>query len=406
MQINAPVISVSEINNRIKTVVESDLMLGSFLIGGEISNFTLHRASGHMYFSLKDEKTSIKAVMFSGSAKYLDFTPANGMKVIALGKIGVFERDGIYQVYVSAMQPDGSGALAEAFEQLKKKLEKMGYFDPSHKKKIPAYPKNIGVITSPTGAAVRDIFNILERRWPVASVYFENATVQGPGAPATLISALKKLDESQKCDVIIIGRGGGSAEDLWCFNDEMLARAIYECTTPVISGVGHETDFTVCDFVSDLRAPTPSAAAELATPDINSELMTAAALTNRLYSSFSSYLEYQKKLLASVTAGRSFTSPGKFFESERARIETLNLKLGALSSSYLSAQKTRLRSASAGLEAMNPLSVLLRGYGAVKKDNKIAVSVKSFAPGDDIEIFLSDGSLSCTVESITEKSNE
>ena len=259
------ILTVSQINFYIQSIVDNDPRLKSVFVCGELSNFTRHYKSGHLYFSLKDDKSLIKAVMFSSAASRLRFAPSDGMKVIVRGRISVYEPSGQYQLYVEDMQPDGAGALALAYEQLKSKLEKEGLFDSRHKKPIPQFPKKVGVITSPTGAARRDIENIISRRYPCAEIILYPVTVQGDTAPAQLVNAVEYMDG--KSDVVIIGRGGGSAEDLWAFNDERLARTIYDCNTPVISAVGHETDFTICDFVSDLRAPTPSAAAELAVPD-------------------------------------------------------------------------------------------------------------------------------------------
>lgn len=261
------VLSVSQLNFYIKSIIENDARLNFVFVTGEISNLTDHYRSGHIYLSIKDEKSVIRAVMFAGNARNLKFRPTDGMKVICRGRVAVYEPTGQYQLYIEDMQPDGIGALSLAYEQLKKSLAEKGLFAPEHKKKIPPFPNSIGVITSPTGAAVQDIRNILSRRFPSADIIMCPVLVQGENAPAQLIDAVQKLDKYNACDVIIIGRGGGSIEDLWAFNDENLAYAIYNCKIPVISAVGHETDFTICDFVSDLRAPTPSAAAELAVPD-------------------------------------------------------------------------------------------------------------------------------------------
>ena len=258
--------TVSELNGYIKNLFDSDRTLSAVSVKGEISNFTRH-SSGHLYFSIKDKGSVIRAVMFRAAAQKLVFAPENELMVIVTGRIGAFVRDGQYQIYVETMQPDGKGSLALAFEQLKKKLASEGLFDQSKKKPIPKIPKRIGVITSPTGAAVRDVINVVTRRFPYAEILIYPALVQGAGSAASLIGAVEYFDKTASCDVLIIGRGGGSIEELWSFNDEGLARAIYNCRIPIISAVGHETDFTICDFVADLRAPTPSAAAELAAPD-------------------------------------------------------------------------------------------------------------------------------------------
>jgi len=260
-------LTVEQLNTYIKDYLNTSPLLQKVYVKGEISNVRVYGGSGHIYFTLKDENSAIPATMFGGASK-LKFKPENGMKVLCLGRVAVFVRDGQYRLYAEEMEPDGIGSLYIAFEQLKKKLEAQGLFSPAHKKKIPKIPFSVGIITAPGGAAVRDMINVSHRRFPAAKLYLYPSLVQGPNAPAQLISALKNLDESGICDVIIIGRGGGSAEDLWCFNDENLARAVYDCKTPIISAVGHETDFTICDFVADLRAPTPSAAAELAVPDV------------------------------------------------------------------------------------------------------------------------------------------
>ena len=262
------VLSVSQLNFYLKSLIENDPRLGMVIVSGEISNLTDHYSSGHIYLSLKDSRSVLRAVMFAGNARRLRFRPQNGMKVLCRGRVAVYEPSGQYQLYIEDMQPDGVGALALAYEQLKKKLEAEGLFDASRKKRLPRFPKTVGVITSPTGAAVQDIRNILYRRFPAVNMMLAPVLVQGEGAPAQLINALRQLDAQGQCDVLIIGRGGGSVEDLWAFNDEALARTIAACRTPVISAVGHETDFTICDFVADLRAPTPSAAAELAVPDV------------------------------------------------------------------------------------------------------------------------------------------
>lgn len=371
--------------------------LQSVFVSGEISNFSNHYKTGHLYFSLKDDSAAIKAVMFARQAAHLRFRPENGMKVIVRGRITAFERDGIYQIYVDDMIPDGAGALSVAFEQLKKKLENEGLFDKAHKKAIPSFPLRVGVITSPTGAAVQDIFNVLGRRFPKAQVIFKGVSVQGPSAPAEMIEALEEFGRKNCADVIIIGRGGGSAEDLWCFNDEMLARAIYDCPIPVISAVGHETDFTICDFVSDLRAPTPSAAAELAVPDIVSLTMNTASLTDRLYRSVNSYISTEKRKLTMLLEARSFTDPGKFFESEKRLLERYSSSLQAIAERRLMQEKNILASNTASLEKLNPLSVLLRGYSLVSIEDRIIESVDKIKVNDTIQVTMSDGVASCQV---------
>ena len=392
-----PSFSVSEINSYIKRKFDTDMVLQNVVVSGEISNFSHHYKTGHLYFSLKDDTAAIKAVMFSRQAARLRFTPENGMKVVVTGRVAVFERDGVYQIYVDSMEPDGAGALAVAFEQLKKRLAAQGLFDPAHKKPIPTFPKRLGVITSPTGAAVQDIFNVTGRRFPIADIVFCPVTVQGPAAPADMIDALERLQRLGGIDVIILGRGGGSMEDLWCFNDELLARAIYDCPIPVISAVGHETDFTICDFVSDLRAPTPSAAAELAVPDLNSLLMECASFSDRLYGAYRRRLDAERGRLQMLLSARNFTDPGHFFDSEKQAAALLTQRLLAAGERYLNGQKMLLSRNITALESLNPLSVLLRGYAAVSAGDRILVSVKDVAVDQRIDITMADGVLNCRV---------
>lgn len=394
---NMPVIGVGELNSYIKTMFDSELMMRSLFVGGEISNLSVHAGTGHIYFSLKDEKSSIKAVMFSADASKLAFRPENGMHVTALGRVSVFERDGVYQLYVKRMQPDGAGALAVAFEQLKKKLSAEGLFDPSRKKPIPRYPKKIGVITSPTGAAVRDIFSIIERRYPFCTVVFCPVTVQGNAAAAEMIAALQEFGQKKCADVIIIGRGGGSAEDLWCFNDEMLARAVAACPVPVISGVGHETDFTICDFVSDVRAATPSAAAELATPDGDAMKMETASLTERLYGAVQSKILAEKRTLETVFARWNFFEPSAFFADRRTLLGELESQLSVSCEKILHDKKLNFSQTAARLDSLNPLSVLTRGFAAVSINGAIADSVSALSVGDRAKIRFADGTVEAEI---------
>ncbi|MBR3767104.1 MAG: exodeoxyribonuclease VII large subunit [Clostridia bacterium] len=394
---NIPTFTVSQANRYIKSLFDSDLGMQSIFISGEISNFSNHYKTGHLYFSLKDDSASIKAVMFARQASKIRFTPENGMKVIVNGRISVFERDGVYQIYVENMQPDGAGALAVAFEQLKKRLEAEGLFSPEHKKPIPSFPKRVGVITSPTGAAVRDIFNVLGRRFPKAEVVFKGVSVQGASAPSEMIEAIEGFTRKNCADVIIIGRGGGSTEDLWCFNDELLARAVYNCPIPIISAVGHETDFTICDFVSDMRAPTPSAAAELAVPDMNTLMMNTASLTDRLYGAITNYIASEKRRLLMLLEKRSFTDPGKFFKSEYEMLNKNTVRLKAAADRILYKEKNSLTEAVSALQRLNPLSVLLRGYSLVSLDGRIVESVEKIKKDDILQISMSDGNVSCLV---------
>ena len=324
---NLPVITVSQLNLYVKKMFDSDLTFASVILSGEISNLSPHYRSGHIYFSLKDDTSSVKAVMFAREAARLRFQPENGMKVLAIGRVSVFERDGVYQLYVKELQPDGAGALAVAFEQLKKRLEAKGLIDPAHKRPLPTFPRKIGVITSPTGAALQDILNIIGRRFPLCEVVVAGVTVQGNAAASEIIEAIGAFNRSKGADVLIVGRGGGSAEDLWCFNDERLAYAIYNSAIPVISAVGHETDFTIADFVSDVRAPTPSAAAELATPDIAELTYRLDALERALISASLRGVNERRTALEALLARRSFTDAVRFFEADRRRLSELTQTL-------------------------------------------------------------------------------
>lgn len=397
-QIQKPrVLSVSQINFYIKSIIENDGSLQFVLVTGEISNLTVHQRSGHIYLSLKDRNSVISAVMFAGNARRLKFRLENGMKVICRGRISVYEPSGRYQLYIEDMQPDGVGALALAFEQLKSDLEKKGLFDPAHKKPLPKFPKTIGVITSPTGAAVQDITNIIRRRFPSADIVLAPVLVQGESAPEQLVRAVNKFSASKIADVVIIGRGGGSAEDLWAFNDEQLAYAVYNCETPIISGVGHETDFTVCDFVADVRASTPSAAAELAVPD-RQELMSyyfkqkqyISAMLDRKIKTAQLRLENQQRRM-------SASSPKLKAEQLEKQLSAKSEKLTRFMNIYISDKENKLIAAKGKLDGLNPLNVLNRGYAIAEKDEKIITSSKQLKNGDDFTVILSDGKINAKV---------
>ena len=397
---NDSVMTVSDLNNFIKNMFDSNRLLASVHVKGEISNFVNHR-SGHFYFSLKDQDGQIKAVMFRSSAMKLKFMPENGMKVTVYGSVTVYPRDGVYQMYVASMQPDGIGALYLAYEQMKARLEAEGLFSPDCKKPIPQYPRAIGVVTSPTGAAIRDIINVLGRRYPLATVYIYPALVQGEGAARTLIEGIDYFDRSKLVDTVIIGRGGGSIEDLWEFNSEALARRIFDCSVPVISAVGHETDFTICDFVADMRAPTPSAAAELAVPDIR-ELMTATSLLeDRSDRALLRATERARERLASACSSDVIRD---FASLISARVEDVSSLLNDATNSYKSimAEKKMSFVAAVGkLDGLNPLSVISRGYSVAQKDGKALSGVADAEVGDTITVRLLDGSLSAEVKSKT-----
>ena len=396
---NVVTFTVSELNGYIKSVFENNRTLSSVTVKGEISNFTAHR-SGHLYFSLKDAEGQIRAVMFRSSASRLKFMPESGMRVIVHGAVTVYPRDGSYQIYVSSMQPDGIGALYLAYEQLKEKLFAEGLFDATHKLPIPKIPEKIGVITSPTGAAVRDIINVTGRRFPLADLYIYPSLVQGDGAEDNLIRAIDYFDKSRLVDVVIIGRGGGSIEDLWAFNSERLARRIFEATVPVISAVGHETDFTICDFVSDLRAPTPSAAAELAVPDIREINLRIDDLADRCVLSLERSLERAKERL--IRASKSYV-----FESPESLTEAYRLKINDLKSSAVDALNSVIRGASEKLSinaeklsVLSPLAVLSRGYSITEHNGKNLKRAQEVKAGDELSIRLNDGSLSAKVTSV------
>lgn len=397
-QIQKPrVLSVSQINFYIKSIIENDGSLQFVLVTGEISNLTVHQRSGHIYLSLKDSNSVISAVMFAGNARRLKFRLENGMKVICRGRISVYEPSGRYQLYIEDMQPDGVGALTLAFEQLKKSLAQKGLFDNAHKKPLPKFPKTIGVITSPTGAAVQDITNIIRRRFPSADIVLAPVLVQGESAPEQLVRAVNKFSASKIADVIIIGRGGGSAEDLWAFNDEQLAYAVYNCETPIISGVGHETDFTVCDFVADVRASTPSAAAELAVPD-RQELMSyyfkqkqyISAMLDRKIKTAQLRLENQQRRM-------SASSPKLKAEQLEKQLSAKSEKLTRFMNVYISNKENKLIAAKGKLDGLNPLNVLNRGYAIAEKDEKIITSSKQLKDGDDFTVILSDGKINAKV---------
>lgn len=397
-QIQKPrVLSVSQINFYIKSIIENDGSLQFVLVTGEISNLTVHQRSGHIYLSLKDSNSVISAVMFAGNARRLRFRLENGMKVICRGRISVYEPSGRYQLYIEDMQPDGVGALTLAFEQLKKSLAQKGLFDNAHKKPLPKFPKTIGVITSPTGAAVQDITNIIRRRFPSADIVLAPVLVQGESAPEQLVRAVNKFSASKIADVIIIGRGGGSAEDLWAFNDEQLAYAVYNCETPIISGVGHETDFTICDFVADVRASTPSAAAELAVPD-RQELMSyyfkqkqyISAMLDRKIKTAQLRLENQQRRM-------SASSPKLKAEQLEKQLSAKSEKLTRFMNIYISNKENKLIAAKGKLDGLNPLNVLNRGYAIAEKDEKIITSSKQLKNGDDFTVILSDGKINAKV---------
>lgn len=400
---NTLVLSVSQLNRYIKMNFDADENLANIFISGEISNFTNHYRTGHLYFTLKDDSAAVRAVMFNSSAKRLKFMPEDGMKVIARGRVSVYEASGQYQLYVDDMQPDGVGALNLAYEQLKEKLQKEGLFSELHKKPLPPYPEKVGVITSPTGAAVRDIINVLGRRFPYAEIVFCPVLVQGEGAHLQLTDAVNMFNSERAADVIIIGRGGGSIEDLWEFNDEGLARAVYNSDIPVISAVGHETDFTICDFVADMRAPTPSAAAELAVPDVNELQYALSALNNRMFLNVSSGIADRRSRLEYLTSKGALKSPDEMLLNRSQRLDTAFSKMLSSYENRIGGKKVEFISAATALSKLDPMSVLMRGFAFVSdKNGKNVYSSQALAKGDKINVRFHDGSAVCEVKEITQ----
>ena len=392
------VLTVSQLNKYVKSLLESDGKLKYIYLKGEISNLTIHY-TGHIYFSLKDEnQCTIKAVMFANKASYLKFTPKSGMKVILRGSVTLYEKTGSYQINADEMYPDGAGALNLAYEQLKAKLQNEGLFDISHKKPLPKFPEKIGVITSPTGAAVQDIFRILGRRYPIGEIIMCPVLVQGENAAVDLTNAVKKFNTLQCADVIIIGRGGGSIEDLWAFNDETLARAVYECEIPIVSAVGHETDFTICDFAADVRASTPSAAAELVSSVTNENMLSDIHnFMNDIYYSMQRRIHNEYQRYERAANARAFKNPHDIIKNRQMKLDVLHEKLKGSYSKKLSAEKERFAELAAKLDTLSPLKILSRGYSVTKKDGHIINSVLQVNPNDKIEVVLSDGSMECTV---------
>ncbi len=393
LPVEPKILTVSQLNFYVKSILDSDQRLNYVFLCGEISNLTDHYRSGHIYLSLKDNKSVIRAVMFAGNARNLKFKPMEGMKVICRGRVTLYEATGQYQYYIEDMQPDGIGALYQAYEQLKEKLQSKGLFDQSHKKPIPYCPKTIGVITSPTGAAVQDIKNILTRRFPSVNIVLCPVLVQGDNAVPQLIDAVNKLNEYDLCDTIIIGRGGGSIEDLWAFNDENLAYAIYNSHIPVISAVGHETDFTICDFVSDLRAPTPSAGAELAVPDRNEILQNLDAQRQYLSSLMDKRLIENNNIVSEMTTKLLSLSPDDKIAKLYNDLDFLSQKYENISNRIFQNTANKIELLATKLESLNPVSILKRGYSVVTNNDKTVTSVKDVKNGDTLAINVTDGKI-------------
>ena len=392
-------VSVTQLTQYIKLLLDRDEILSQVCVRGELSNYKAH-SSGHQYFTLKDEGAVISCVMFRADAMRMRFRPESGMKVILYGRVSLFPKSGQYQIYVTAMQPDGVGALAVAFEQLKTRLHEEGLFDTAHKKPLPSYPKRIALVTSPTGAAVRDMIRILGRRWPMAEVVVCPVRVQGDGAAEEIAAMLSYVDRHKLADVIITGRGGGSLEDLWAFNEEIVARAIWRCDTPVISAVGHEPDVTISDFAADLRAATPSNAAELAVPDGEVLLRFLRQLNGRMEQAESQKLSHLRQRLDRLAQSRVMTRPDGYLQQHELHLEMLRQRLEHAGQNCLQKNTQRFRQAAAQLDALSPLKVLGRGYAMATREDRVVRSVTQLEVGDTVTVSLSDGTAQCRVEGL------
>ncbi len=399
-------LTVTQLNEYVKRILDGTPQLISIYVKGEISNFKNHYGTGHYYFTLKDEGGQLRAVMFKFSAAKMKFMPENGMKVTAHGRISAFVRDGTYQLYCDGMEPDGVGALYIAYEQLKKRLEAEGLFDASKKRPLPKIPMRVGIITSATGAAIRDMINVCGRRFPAAKLVLYPSLVQGSGAPAELISGVQYFNATKSVDVIIIGRGGGSIEDLWAFNDESLARAIAASQIPIISAVGHETDFTICDFVTDKRAPTPSAAAELAVPDTEELKRKIQNIVTREANILYAMLKMRRDKLTSLSSTRAMTNPMNFLDDRRMMAGILAERLVRAEENHIQMRKSLLAQEAGRLEALNPLAVISRGYSAVyKTDGSLVKRIEDVKKGDKVEFKTIGGVAVCTVDKVNKMSD-
>lgn len=391
------VLSITQLNEYIRGRMDSDPLLAQVAVRGEISNYKLY-PSGHHYFTLKDECSALRCVMFKGNAMRLRFRPENGMKIIAMGKVSVYPRDGTYQLYCTALTIDGVGDLYAAFEQLKKKLAAQGLFDPAHKKPLPRYPGTIGIITSSAGAAVHDMLRILRKRYPLSKVRLLPVRVQGAEAPGEIAAAIGYANHYHLADLLIVGRGGGSIEDLWAFNDEQVAYAIYHSEIPVISAVGHEPDVTISDYVADLRAATPSNAAELAVPDQDALRQSLDAMSNAMASSLNRQVKAARQHLMVLSASQALQSPTGYLEQRNQSVELLKNRLVAAQNQNITRAKQRYIAQISKLEAMSPLKVLTRGYSMVHSERgEVVRSVSQVSLGERIQVKLSDGTLSATV---------
>ena len=396
------VVSVSQLNEYIRGKLDGDALLSGIAVRGELSNYKVY-PSGHHYFTLKDEASSLKCVMFKSSAVRLRFRPENGMKVIAMGKISVYPRDGVYQLYCASMAMDGIGDLYAAFEQLKAKLSAQGLFDPAHKKPLPKYPGTIGIVTSSAGAAVHDMLRILRKRYPLTRVLLLPVRVQGAEAPGEIAAAIRYANHYQLADLLIVGRGGGSIEDLWAFNDEQVAHAIYDSRIPVISAVGHEPDVTISDYVADLRAATPSNAAELAVPDQDALRQNLDSMCMAMTTALTRQVKAARQHLQVLSGSPALQSPTGYLEQRRKSLELLQNRLVSAETRTVERKNRQFIELTSKLDAMSPLKVLTRGYALVRReDGTVLKSVRQIEPGDRIKVSLSDGSLTAVV---TEKEN-
>jgi exodeoxyribonuclease VII large subunit len=392
------IFGVTELNEYVRDLLDIDPVLNGVYVRGELSNYKVY-PSGHHYFTMKDAEGSLRCVMFKSSASKLRFKAENGMKVIAFGRLAVFPRDGVYQLYVNELTPDGVGDLYVAFEQLKEKLLKEGLFDSSHKKPIPRFPERIAVITSSAGAAVRDIIRVLGKRWPLSTVVILPVRVQGAEAPPEIVGAIRYCNRCRVADVIITGRGGGSIEDLWAFNDERVARAIYESEIPIISAVGHEPDVTISDFVADLRAATPSNAAELAVPDIADMREALLQLELRAGQALKRELKLLRQRLVDLSHKRVLQSPKNYIDDKRMLLDFMSTRMGAAAAKKVASSRERYIRLAASLDAMSPLKVLGRGYAIVRQpDGAVVKAASDVKPGDKITVRLQKDEISATID--------
>lgn len=392
-------VSVTQLTGYIKLLLDRDEILAQTCVRGELSNYKIH-SSGHHYFTLKDEGAVISCVLFRSDAMRLRFRPESGMKVILTGRVSLFPRSGQYQLYVSHMQPDGAGDLAVAFEQLKQRLQAQGVFDAAHKKPLPRYPERVALVTSPTGAAVRDMIRILGRRWPLASVLVCPVRVQGEGAAEEIAAMLELVDAAELADVIITGRGGGSLEDLWAFNEEIVARVIYRCKTPVISAVGHEPDVTIADFAADVRAATPSNGAELAVCDRTELRALLEQQARRMEKAQERRLELLRQRLRRLSERPVLRSPEGSLQQKELLLELLRQRLERAAAAAVEKRQRQFAALSGRLDALSPLKVLARGYAVATRQEQVLHSVAQLSPGEEIRLRLSDGTALCAVERI------